>query len=250
MTGFVLKKILTIILLPVGLIVVILIVAALFMKKRLKICVIALAVLIYMLSIDPTADLFIVPLEDAQRPASLEEVKTGDVYVVLGGGINENAPDINGVGMIGSSALARIITAYRLYLIAKKPIIFSGGMVFTKTPEAEVARRFLVSLGVASQDIIMEGKSMDTYENARYVREIADKYQFRKIVLITSAYHMKRSYMLFSRRFTQILPFPTDFKTSRGPYDPLSFLPSAENLALVETAMREYMGILFYTVNP
>ena len=33
---------------------------------------------------------------------------------------------------------------------------------------------------------------MDTYENAQYVKEIADKYQFKKIVLITSAFHMKR----------------------------------------------------------
>jgi hypothetical protein len=57
---------------------------------------------------------------------------------------------------------------------------------------------------------------------------------------------MKRSYLLFNKRFQEIVPYPADYWTSRGSYDVLSFLPNAWNLALVETAMKEYLGILFY----
>jgi uncharacterized SAM-binding protein YcdF (DUF218 family) len=243
---FILKKILTSIFLPLGFVIILLVLSALFMRKRLGVCVVALAALIYVLSINPTAEFFMRSLEDAYEPASFAEVSTCDAYIVLGGGINENVPDIEGKGALSAYALPRVVTAYRLYMRVKKPIIFSGGKIFNRTPEAEIAKRFLISLGVPSHHIIAEAKSIDTYENARYVKEIADKHQFRKIVLITSAAHMKRSYLLFNKRFKEIVPYPTDYRISRGSYDVLSFLPNASSLGLVESAVKEYMGILFY----
>jgi uncharacterized SAM-binding protein YcdF (DUF218 family) len=244
--GFVLKKILTSIFLPLGFVIIFLVLSALFTRKRLGVCAVALAALIYVLSINPTAELFMRPLEDAYKPADFAEVSTCDAYVVLGGGINENVPDIDGLGTLSSYALPRVVTAYRLYVRAKKPIIFSGGKIFNRTAEAEIAKRFLISLGVPSHHIITEAKSIDTYENAQYVKEIADRYQLKKIVLITSAAHMKRSYLLFNKRFKEIVPYPTDYRTSRGSYDVLSFLPNTWSLGLVEIAVKEYLGILFY----
>jgi uncharacterized SAM-binding protein YcdF (DUF218 family) len=243
---FILKKILTSMFLPLGFVIILLTLSALFMRKRLGACVVILAALIYALSISPTAELFMRPLEDAYKPASLAEVNTCDAYVVLGGGITENVPDIDGKGALGAHALPRVVTAYRLYMRAKKPIIFSGGKIFNRVPEAEIAKRLLISLGVPPHHIITEGKSIDTYENAQYVKEIADKNQFKKIVLITSAFHMKRSYLLFNKRFQEIIPYPTDYQISRGSYDVLSFLPNAWSLGLVEIAVKEYLGVLFY----
>lgn len=232
--------------LPLGFLIILLLLSAAFIRKSLRICAIILAGFIYVLSITPTVELFIKPLEDAYKPAPFAEVAAADAYVVLGGGINEGVPDIEGRGTLSSSALSRVMTAFRLYMKAKKPIVFSGGKIFNRAPEAEIARRFLVSLGVPSHHIITETKSMDTYENAQYAKEIADKYQFKKIVLITSAIHMKRSYLLFNKQFKEIVPYPADYQISRGSYDLLSFLPNAWNLNLVEIAVKEYLGILFY----
>jgi uncharacterized SAM-binding protein YcdF (DUF218 family) len=243
---FILKKIVTSIFLPLGFVIILLLLAAILMRKRLKICVIILAALIYVLSITPAAELFIKPLEDAHKPASFTEIAAVDAYVVLGGGINENVPDIDGKGALNSFALPRVMAAYRLYMKAKKPIILSGGKVFNRAPEAQIAKQFLVSLGVPSYHIITETKSIDTYGNAQYVKEIADRLQFRKIVLITSAYHMKRSCLLFNKRFKEIIPYPTDYQISQGSYNLFSFLPNARNLGLVEIATKEYLGILFY----
>lgn len=233
-------------LLPLGFVIILLALSALFMRKRLGACVVILAALIYLLSISPTAELFMRPLEDAYKPASFAEVATSEAYVVLGGGINQDVPDVEGRGTLSSFALPRVVTAYRLYTKAKKPIIFSGGKIFNRAPEAEVAKRLLISLGVPPHHIITEEKSIDTYENAQYVKEIVDKYHFKKIVLITSAFHMKRSYLLFNKRFKEIVPYPTDYQTSRGGYDTLNFLPNAWNLNLIEIAVKEYLGILFY----
>jgi uncharacterized SAM-binding protein YcdF (DUF218 family) len=57
---------------------------------------------------------------------------------------------------------------------------------------------------------------------------------------------MKRSYMLFNKHFRQIVPYPTDYQTSRSGYDILSFLPCTSNLYLIDTAVKEYLGIIFY----
>lgn len=245
---FVLKKIITAFLLPQGLLIAILIVSAIFLKKRFRFCAIALAALIYLASIEPTAELLLRPLEDMYKLPSSSQIKACDVYVVLGGGINENIDGEGGTGMLDSHSLARVVAAYRLYVKAEKPIIISGGRVGQRQSIADIAQRVLLSWGVPQNRIIPESKSADTYENAQYTKELADKYRFRKILLVTSAFHLKRSSMLFSKHFTDIVPYPADYQTSRSPYDILSFLPSAAHLCVVEIAIREYLGIAFYSL--
>lgn len=70
-----------------------------------------------------------------------------------------------------------------------------------------------------------------------------------KIILVTSAFHMRRARMLFERQGFEVDPFPVDFQTSDRPTTTvLSFLPSAQALAKSETAMREKIGILYYSI--
>lgn len=247
---FIIKKLVTHCLLPPGIFIILLLLACIFLKRRLKLLAFLFALFIYILSIGPTKDLLLVPLENSFVVPSLEEVKTGDAYVVLGGGVYDNAPDVDGKGTLSGDALARVLTAYKLYSISKKPVILSGGRIFGRTAEAEIAKRTLISFGVNEKDIIAESKSIDTYENALFVKEIADAHRISRIVLVTSAYHMKRSHLLFSRRFRDIIPYPAGYLTSRTRYDVLSFLPGAAALADSSLALKEYMGIAFYRIRP
>lgn len=50
--------------------------------------------------------------------------------------------------------------------------------------------------------IILEKSSSSTFENASDVKEIVDRRGFKSIILITSAYHIKRAGFTFSRVFT------------------------------------------------
>jgi uncharacterized SAM-binding protein YcdF (DUF218 family) len=55
--------------------------------------------------------------------------------------------------------------------------------------------------------------------------------------------------MLFERQGFEVEPFPVDFQTSDRPRTTiLSFLPKAENLEDSETAMREGVGMLYYSI--
>ena len=60
-------------------------------------------------------------------------------------------------------------------------------------------KRFLTDLGVPDPMIIVEDKSRDTIENARYARQICERRGFVRPILVTSAYHLKRSVLSFSK---------------------------------------------------
>jgi uncharacterized SAM-binding protein YcdF (DUF218 family) len=208
---------------------------------------ILVAVFIYLVSINPTAELLLNPLERQYSLPSIDEIRQCNAYIILGGGTNEDAPAIDGKGVPEGDALARVIAGYRLYLIFQKPIIVSGGGSPGHEPSAVTMKRFLVSLGVNEKHIYTESRSRDTYENARYTKELCGETQFRRVLLITSAYHMRRSMMLFGKFFKDVTPYPTGFRANKT-YHAVQFLPDARNMDNVEVAIKEYLGILFYTV--
>lgn len=248
--AFILKKIITSFILLPGLLITISSIVALFSGKRLRIYTCILAGAVYILSIEPTSDLILKPLEDAYNLPEFSEVASCDAYVVLGGGIVEGAPDIDGRGSAGTALLPRLVTAYRLYRKYPKPIIISGGSISGGPSEAEIAGKLLISLGVPDEHIVKEPLSADTYENALRTKEAAKKKGARDIILITSAFHIKRAMLIFGRHFTKIVPYPADYRVSRGKYTIISFLPNAEHFYHLAIAAKEYLGIMYYKLIP
>jgi uncharacterized SAM-binding protein YcdF (DUF218 family) len=245
--AFVLKKLITACILPPGIFIVACLVIACLTRKKARFSVLLLGAAMYAGSIGPVGEILLRPLERSYPVPTLAEVAKSDVYVVLGGGANDLASTIDGKGIPSPDALYRVMAAYRLYLLEKKPIIISGGDYLGREPEAEIAKRYLLSLGVDKDYVITESKARDTYENALFTRKICEERSFRRVLLITSAYHMRRSVMLFDRLFGPVTPFPAGFRVS-GTTDFLSFLPDAGSTLVVAMALREYMGILFYKI--
>lgn len=170
----------------------------------------------------------------------------GDVMIVLGAGVYEHAPDLSGVGTPSEEAVGKILAAVRLYRRLHIPVIVSGGKVFNyRQAEAPILKRFLVDLGVPSDQIIMETKSRDTIENAVFTTELCRKFGFTRPILITSAYHMSRSMLSFKKAGIEPAAFPVMFKTwANRHYGWKDFLP--DSCRKSRTALREYLGLLFY----
>jgi uncharacterized SAM-binding protein YcdF (DUF218 family) len=71
----------------------------------------------------------------------------------------------------------------------------------------------------------------------------------KRIILVTSAYHMYRAQRLFEKQGFSVIPYKVDYKASgNNQVILMNFLPSAENLELTETGIRELLGRLFYLV--
>jgi uncharacterized SAM-binding protein YcdF (DUF218 family) len=246
---FYLKKVLTPFVLPPGIFIVLLMVAGIWRlyRRRGKSAAVALilAGLMWLSALTPVANLFLGSLEDRY---GMPTAAAGDVIILLGGGINDRVPDMSGIGAPSDGMLARIVTAVRLHNRLGLPIIISGGKVYgSVSAEAPVVRRFLIDLGIDPQRIIVESRSRDTYENVKYTRQICKRHGFVRPILITTAYHMPRSVMLFEKAGLDVLPFPTGFKTAPDPhYGWQDFLPSGGAMRLLANAMHEYLGLLYY----
>lgn len=197
----------------------------------------------WVLSIAPVSDKLLRGLEsDYTVPHNAK----GDVIILLGGGVYGKAADLSGVGLPSGGALQRVVTAVRLYKKLGVPVIACSGQVFEHgVAEAPILKRFLVDLGVPPGQVILEQNSRDTFENAKYARQIVERFGFKAPLLVTSGYHMRRSLVSFSKVGMEVTPVPAGLRTGGSQeYGWNNYLPGTyENVSI---AIKECLGIVFY----
>lgn len=202
-----------------------------------------MTIVFYLSSIPLISNLLIHSLEYRYQPP--QEI-TGDVIIMLGGGATLDTPNLQGKGHLLGPAANRLLTCLQLYRELKLPLILSGGQV-TKTTgvEAEIAQRILLETGIAADRLIIENKSRNTTENARYTKKLLDIYHFRRPILVTSAFHMPRAVKQFQKAKVKVLPCPTDYRTHPSySFEWAGFIPSAGALEETSLALKEYLGLL------
>lgn len=249
---FVLKKLITPFILPPGLFILVLGGCCVWVfirgNRRMLAYFIPLTALIWLMSFGPVADLLVAPLESYYP---IPQEPKADVIIMLTGGFYEGAPDLSGTGAPGPDTMERLVTAARLHRRLHVPIIVSGGKVFPGDPAICVsAKRFLVDLGIDSDQVIGEDRSRDTYENALYSKEICNRLGFTQPLIVTSASHMRRSMLCFDRVGFPATPFPCALTTWPDMnYAWHSLLPSAGALRKTYMAMHEWLGLIFYSMS-
>lgn len=181
--------------------------------------------------------------------------------VVLGGGVNPFSPE-TGRAVLSADMEKRIVKGYMLHKQTGLPIIVTGGNLFpdeNALSEGEVGKKLLLELGVHEENIIVEDRSLNTAQNAAYIIEdfrrkssisMDDEgISFGKIILVTSAFHMKRSLYTFNKAGFDSTPMACDFKMPEKFYlTPMSFIPSVGNFGYSVLALREQLGLLFYSL--
>jgi uncharacterized SAM-binding protein YcdF (DUF218 family) len=88
------------------------------------------------------------------------------------------------------------LAAYKLNPLAN--IIVSGGMAHGGVTESFIMQQWLIKNGVPASQIYIEDQSKDTVMNAVYSMQIVQKLPADKLLLISSASHMRRAYAVFS----------------------------------------------------
>ena len=85
----------------------------------------------------------------------------------------------------------------------------------------------------------------NTADEAVAVKELISP--SKRIILVTSAFHMYRAKRLFEKQGFEVIPYRVDYKASgNNQVTFMDFLPSAMNLELTEIAIREIIGRLYY----
>jgi uncharacterized SAM-binding protein YcdF (DUF218 family) len=174
--------------------------------------------------------------------------KNANAIILLGSGtikIAENniQPTIFSYGRIYETA--------QLYFSCKQSsehclIFVSGGDALkTGASEALIYREALIKLRIPSTDIVIEPNSMNTFANAKFTSELLKDRQFDQVILVTSAFHLKRSLLYFSHFNVHPEPIAADFITTTKFH-----LPRSSDFLMTDIALHENIGILrFYVYN-
>lgn len=187
-------------------------------------------------------------LESRYPPSPVQDVQRADAIVTLGGSVSPPRPprvypDLNG-------AADRVWHAARLFHANKASVIIaSGGTMPWKDQafrEAPAMKQVLVSLGVPEDSIVVESRSANTYENATHTADVAAEMSLDRILLVTSALHMRRALATFRQAGIDAIPVATDYRAVQGEGSVLDLFPSAEALSRTNTAIREYVGYAVY----
>lgn len=178
-------------------------------------------------------------------------LKPHHVAIVLGGATKYDAIDTNRI-FLNENAGDRVLHSVQLYKqgYAKKILFTSGSAALTgvKKPEAHFARKLYYMLGVPTEDLILEQKSRNTYENALYTKAILDTLTGNKnFILVTNALHMRRGQACFKKLGIECTPFVVD---NEGYFDALEWyewiMPKMYVLSGWERLSHEFFGFLAY----
>lgn len=149
---------------------------------------------------------------------------------------------------VSNAALERLRYGAWLHQQTGLPILVTGGSVRGEaTSEARLmAQTLAASLGTRPEWV--EGKSRNTWENARFSWQLLQKHQIKDILLVSHAAHMIRSKIAFTRQGFAVTPAPLGFR-SRQALGPLHFLPNAHAMSSLQEAGHELLGRLWYSIH-
>ncbi len=197
-------------------------------------------------------------LEGEWPVVKAEDAPVADAIVLLGGGMGSNTNVYPYAEMW--SAADRVWHAARLYRAGKAPIVIPSGVC-----ERESTLPLLRDLGVPESAVVIEDKARNTEENARFVEKLlttsdtpkpqlpSTNYQLptKKILLVTSAWHMRRSVLMYKRYAPslEIIPAASDYEATVHAGHPFLFKdiwPDATMLAANSYLFKEEIGYWGY----
>lgn len=222
-----------------------LVLAALFRRRRWAFAVALLGgVLLLGQSLPPVAGWLKETLEERAGPA-LTDTRGAGAIVVLGSGLNIDAPEYGGDTVTDRS----LIRARYGAVVARRsglPVLVSGGTPRNAVrSEADVIGDLLEKeFGVPVR--WREGDSLDTADNARFSAALLHPRGIRRIVLVTQAFHMPRARRLFEAAGFEVIPAPTELAgRSEHPRTLLDWLPRPRALMDSYYALHEWLGLLW-----
>ncbi|WP_205502558.1 YdcF family protein [Rufibacter psychrotolerans] len=185
-------------------------------------------------------------------PVLMRQVQQYDAVIVLTGVTEPNKSPHDRVHY-GEGA-ERILDAIQLYKMGKlQKIIISGGSGAIKDvarTEARHLQQTALYAGVPRHAILLEERSRNTRENALFTKELlGTQPQGQRLLLITSAFHLRRAQGCFEKAGLPVDPFPADFQThDRSFYPDDLLIPDAEALWKWSRLIHEWVGYLTYKV--
>jgi len=199
-------------------------------------------VILLILSLPVTGNALLKSLETV-APISEAQLKDIQAIVVLGGGKNNDAPEFDNQDTVNRWTLQRLRYGAYLQQQTGKPILVTGGAPFGGRTEADAMAESL-KRDFHAKDIWLEDQSKDTAENAAFSATILKEHDIQRIALISQAWHLPRAIPLFEQQGLTVYPAPTGY-TNEDNEPIIRWLPKASALDTSSIACKEYLGRIF-----
>jgi uncharacterized SAM-binding protein YcdF (DUF218 family) len=211
-----------------------------------------LAFLWFLLTTTSPIPNYLVGRLESQYPAllkaQLEGVAGVSHILVLGAGHTDN-PALPLNGQLSETEMFRLVEGIRLHQIFPNSTLVTSGAKGKKNHESQatVAGRQAVQLGVPADKIDSLTTTTNTMTEAlAFKQRYGDQTRFW---LVTDAVHMPRAVKWFERFGLQPIPSPTNHLIKDEPQNrDFQLLPSSKSLSKMETAMHEYLGMLWMEI--
>jgi uncharacterized SAM-binding protein YcdF (DUF218 family) len=197
----------------------------------------------------PLSNFLLNKIEDFIKPSKYPVQQLTGV-IILGGSFDLELESKERNEVLLNSAAERLTKALEIY--KKNPrllILFSGASNKVKPigwSESDMAKKFFLEQGVRVDNLIFENKSRNTFENISYSKDIIRNNK-GTWGLITSAYHIPRSYFAFKKQGLVLEPISVDYRTGTSSIFWINFdiRKGLENWRLL---FREITGVSYYKI--
>lgn len=249
---FLFSKILSFLIKPLVWVLVLMVIGILLKNPKRKKVAHILALLVFLVFTNGFLSNAILKLWELD-PVPINELAQYETGIVLTGVVNTEIKPQDRVYF--HKGADRVTHAAQLYLQGKiKKIVISGGTgkvieYEDDIPEAEKIVDYYRLIGIPWEDLIIDSKAQNTRQSAENCKLILDKmYPDGRHLIVTSAFHQRRSMACFRKVGLSADPFPCDFYTDRsGEFNFSSlFLPSVVALSRWELMIKEWVGMVAY----
>ncbi len=119
----------------------------------------------------------------------------------------------------------------------------NGNLIPGAFREATWARGELHKLGIPDSLILTESNSRNTDENATFSKKVLAANRLKPpYLLVTSAFHMRRSKMIFNKKGIEVIPYSCGYFTDYNRTTFNDLFPQADVLMYWELYLKEVVG--------
>lgn len=172
---------------------------------------------------------------------SINDYRQAQAIVVLGGGLRDSRELYHSVTVPGI-ALERMRYAAYLHKETELPILISGASSNGNSEAKIMAQEFFTFFSVQAK--WLEERSLNTIQNAKFSREMLERENIKKIILVTNQWHMQRAKMLFEREGFVVLPASVGNGITPKSYglNLMLFIPQAGAINANMQLLKEWLG--------
>jgi uncharacterized SAM-binding protein YcdF (DUF218 family) len=162
---------------------------------------------------------------------------------------NDQQPDDRVYFAHGADRVTHTVDLYKRGLIQKILISGGSGRLLTEARnESGELHKAIILMGVPDSVIVLEDQSRNTYESAVAVESMLATDTSRKL-LITSAFHMRRSRACFKKQKLEVDCFTVDFYSHPRYYTlDVLIIPKIEAMYLWQKVIKEWTGMIAYKI--